>query len=62
MKIKQLISIKDTLKYILDRHGEKIDNTTKVDIDDTLNFVNNIIIDAGKKKGNNVYILRIEED
>ena len=62
MKLKQLVSIRDTLKYILDKHGEKIDNNTKVDMDNTLNFINNIITDAKKeKKGRTVlYALRIE--
>ena len=50
MKIKQLLSIKDTLRFILDRHGEKIDMETKVDIDSTLNFINNVIIDAEKER------------
>ena len=61
MKLKQLISIKETLRYILDKHGEKIDSSTKVDIDDTLDFISNIIADAKKEKKNiSIYQLRVE--
>lgn len=50
MKLKQLVSIRDTMKIILKEYGEQLTNVTKVDFDDTIDVFSNIIDDAEKER------------
>jgi len=67
MKLKQLISIRDSMQKVRNVYGSELSNDTKVDFDDTINFLNNIIDDAEKERKTSmltrdhvIYQIRIE--
>jgi len=67
MKLKQLVSIRDSIQKARNVYGSELSNDTKVDFDDTINFLNNIIDDAEKERKTSmltrdhvIYQIRIE--
>ena len=67
MKLKQLVTIRDSMQKIRNKYGEKLSNETKVDFDATIDVFNNIITDAEKERDKRVstidhliYHLRVE--
>ena len=67
MKLKQLVSIRDSLQVILKEYGSQLSTDTKVDFDDTIDFVSNIILDAERERSrsvvvrdNIIYALKVE--
>ncbi len=50
MKLKQLVSIRDSMQTIVKEYGSQLSIGTKVDFDDTIDFVSNIITDAEKER------------
>lgn len=65
MKLKQLVSIRDSMQTILKEYGSQLSTDTKVDFDDTMNLISNIITDAEKERRDAkrpyvIYDLRVE--
>jgi len=56
MKIKQLISIRDSMQAIVKEYGSQLSIGTKVDFDDTIDFVSNIILDAEREGSKSIVI------
>ena len=59
MKLRQLVTIKNSMQKTVDEHGDKFSNDTKVDFDETINFLSNIISDVENemKKARQPYII-----
>lgn len=65
MKLSQLVSIRNSMQKTVDEHGDKFSNDTKVDFDETINFLSNIISSVEKemkmaRQPYIIYQLRVE--
>lgn len=65
MTHRQLVAIRDSMEKIRNEYGDKLSNETKVDFDETINFMSNIITDVEKERVQAklpyvIYQLRIE--
>jgi len=49
MTYKELVSIRDTIKKVLEEHKDEISNNTKVHCDSTVNYLSNLILDVEKE-------------
>ena len=52
MQLKQLVSIRDSMKAIVNEYGSQLSCGTKVDFDDTIDYVSNIILDVERERKN----------
>jgi len=52
MQLKQLVSIRDSMKAIVAEYGSQLSVGTKVDFDDTIDYVSNIILDVERERKN----------
>jgi len=52
MQLKQLVSIRDSMKAIVKEYGSQLSVGTKVDFDDTIDYVSNIILDVERERKN----------
>lgn len=50
MTHRQLVTIRDSIQKIRDEYSDKLSNDTKVDFDETLTFLSNIISDVEKER------------
>lgn len=62
---KQLVTIRDSMKKIVNEYGDRLSSETKVDFDETINFLSNIISDVEKERTKAklpyiIYQLRVE--
>jgi len=63
MKLKKLKFINKTLTKIRNDYSKSVSNDAKIDMDEVIDFFNNIIVDASKEKEKNktlLYRIRIE--